>query len=221
MLTQSTPPIDLQGETCQRLMSAATEVFAEQGFHSATVREICRRAHTNVAAINYHFRDKEHLYTEVLRQSLRHSLEKYPLDLELGATATPAERLRAFIRSFLLRIFDNDPAAPFGRLMAREMIEPTRALDAIVSEVIRPIGEVLAAIVRDLLPAQATPDEARYAYGSVVGQCVYYLHSRPMLVRLHPELRYDDPAEVERLTGFITIFSLCALEGLSRRIAAR
>ena len=39
-------------ETRRQLLEAAGVVFAERGFRDATVREICRRAGANIAAVN-------------------------------------------------------------------------------------------------------------------------------------------------------------------------
>src|SRR5438477_9555252 len=89
--------------TKKRLLEAAGEVFAEHGFRKATVREICKRARANVAAINYHFRDKESLYSAVLKYWSDIAIQKYPPNLGLGEAAPAEERLHAFIRSFLFR----------------------------------------------------------------------------------------------------------------------
>src|SRR5487761_2369004 len=56
-----------QEETRWRLLQAATEVFAEVGYHAATTREICRRAGVNLASIHYYYGDKAELYREVFR----------------------------------------------------------------------------------------------------------------------------------------------------------
>src|SRR6266511_5549579 len=121
------PPV--RSGTREQLLEVAGEVFAAVGFHKATVREISQRAGANIAAVNYHFGDKESLYAAVLKESFRLAMRKYPPDLGLTPIATPAVRLKAFVRSFLLRIFSGGPEARHGRLMLREMIEPTRALD--------------------------------------------------------------------------------------------
>src|SRR5271154_2215209 len=98
-------------ETRRQLLEAAGEVFAEVGFRDATVREICRRAGANVAAINYHFGDKETLYLEVLHYAHGKALEKYPPLLGVAENAPPEKKLGAFILSMLQRIFDKGPTS--------------------------------------------------------------------------------------------------------------
>jgi len=50
-------------DTRRRLLEAAVEVFAEDGFRNATIERICRRARANIAAAHYYFGDKQGLYT--------------------------------------------------------------------------------------------------------------------------------------------------------------
>jgi AcrR family transcriptional regulator len=201
-------------ETTQRLLEAAGEVFAEKGFRSATIREICDRAKTNVAAVNYHYRDKEGLYLQVLEYWTRIGEEKFPPDLGLGPNPTPEEQLRAFIRSFLFRIFDKGRPAWLSRLMAHEMADPTAALDRLIDEVYRPLLDRLAEIVRSLLGAAARDDQVRLYCRSITGQCLYYYHARPVIQKMTPEFKYEQ-ADLERLADHITRFSLAALRQLS------
>ncbi len=71
-----------------------------------------------MAAVNYHFGDKEGLYLAVIKHFLALSIRKYPPDYGLCPSPTPYDRLRAFIGSFLLRLLDRGQAAWFERLMA-------------------------------------------------------------------------------------------------------
>src|SRR5580693_204500 len=141
--------------TRQHLLEAAGQVFADVGYRAATVREICERAGANISAVNYHFGDKEQLYRAVLQETYQTAIKKYPADYGLRANATAEERLRAFVHSLLLRIFSEGPSARHGKLMAREMMEPTGALDAVVREDIRPMSALLVSIVSELLGAGA------------------------------------------------------------------
>ena len=202
-------------ETRRQLLEAAGEVFAEAGFRDATVREICRRAGANVAAINYHFGDKETLYAEVLRYSQGRALAKYPPLLGVAADAPPEKKLRAFVQSLLLRIFDKGPTAWHGKLMLREMIEPTAALDSIVEERVRPMAGQLWQIVSEILDCPATDERVRLCGFSVVSQCVFYHHCRPIVSRLFPKQEPLDAAGIERLADHIARFSLAAMKHLS------
>ncbi len=197
--------------TRERLLAAAAEAFAEQGFRAATVREICRRARANVAAVNYHFRDKAGLYEEVIAGVCQQSLEKHPLRAE-DMPADAEARLRLFVRTFLERVFDPGFRSWSGKLMSREMIEPTPALDRLVQGVIRPQFELLQQVVRDLLPG-ASAEQVRWGAFSVVGQCVFWHHSRAVVERLFPEQAFG-PQEIGRLAEHIASVCISGLRGL-------
>lgn len=203
--------------TRRQILEAAGEVFAEAGFRDATVREICRRAGVNVAAINYHFGDKEKLYAEVLRYSQQKCLEKYPPLMDVGPAAPPEEKLRAFVLSFLLRIFDKGPIAWHGKLMSREMVEPTAALESIIAEKIRPMAEQLGAIVAEVLQRPPGDEAVRLCSFSIVSQCVFYHHCRPVLTRLYPDQPPMDTVGAALLADHITGFSLAAMKNLKSR----
>jgi AcrR family transcriptional regulator len=201
-------------ETRHHLLDAAGEVFAEMGFRDATVREICRRAGANIAAINYHFGDKETLYLEVLRYSHGKSLEKYPPLLGVPAAAPPEKKLRAFVHSLLLRVFDKGPTSWHGKVMLREMIEPTEALEALVEERIRPMASQLWQIVSKIMDRPLNDERVRLCAFSVVSQCVFYHHCRPVVTRLIPNQLPDCAASIEQLADHITKFSLAAMRHL-------
>jgi AcrR family transcriptional regulator len=200
--------------TRQQILEAAGEVFAEVGFRSATVRDICHRAGVNNAAINYHFGNKETLYTEVLRYSHAKVQAKYPLVLDHGPAAPPEEKLRAFIHSFLQRIFDKGPVAWHGKLMSREMVDPTAALDSIIAEKIRPMAEQLRGVVAELLQRPPGDETVRLCSFSIVSQCVFYHHCRPVLTRLYPDQPPLDSRGAAHLADHITRFTLAALKNL-------
>jgi AcrR family transcriptional regulator len=204
-------------DTKARLIDAAGEVFAHHGFRSATVREICKRASTNVAAVNYHFGDKEGLYVAVLEHSLRSARRKYPPDLGLGDEATPEEKLRAFIHSLLLRILGEGVPAWHGKLMAREISDPTDALKKLVQSSIRPLHVYLVSIITELLQEEKPVrgkknDEIFLCAMSIIGQCLQHFTGRHIIEALRPK-RFN-PADIEGIADHITRFSLVGIRGL-------
>ena len=206
------PVSDAPDETRRQILEVAGGVFAEVGFRNATIREICRRAGANIAAVNYHFGDKETLYLEVLRYAHGRALEKYPPLLNVHADAPPEKKLRAFVHSLLLRIFDKGPTAWHGRIMLREMIEPSAALDSLVEERMRPMAGQLWQIVADILDCPLNHERVRQCSFSIVSQCVFYHHCRPVVSRLFPKDLPQDAAGIERLADHITRFSLAAMK---------
>jgi AcrR family transcriptional regulator len=207
-------------ETRQKLLDAAGEIFAEQGFHRATTRDICNRAGANAAAINYHFRDKEGLYLEVLKHLVRVAFEKYPPLGGLPPEAPAPQRLRAFIRSWLLRLVGHGMASWHGQLVAREMAEPSSVSNAVIGKAVSDHAQKLRDLVREILGTDATDELVRDATYSIAGQCLFYFHGRQMIRRMSPELKFSDE-DIEHLANHIARFTLGGLRAGAKGHAAR
>lgn len=50
----------------QKILSAATKLFAHKGFDAVSVREICKEANANLCLISYHFGGKQELYNAII-----------------------------------------------------------------------------------------------------------------------------------------------------------
>src|SRR5476651_2466907 len=93
-------------ETRRRLLQAAGEVFAERGFHAATIKDITDRAGASLASVNYHFRDKSELYAAVLRRIGEECAHIIPPDQAL--TGDAPTRFRQFIRWYCVKAMGRD-----------------------------------------------------------------------------------------------------------------
>lgn len=196
-------------QTRERLLDAARAAFSELGFQGATVREICRRAGANVAAVNYHFGSKDGLLAEALHfESL-----KLLQETNARAAACPEERLRLFLREFMRMLLDEQGGSKQCRIMARELADPTPALDQIVREAIAPLHDYLAGLVREIVGPGAGKAELYRCVHSIVGQCLYYHHSHPVLQRLHADPHYGR-REIDAIAQHIADFSLHGLKHL-------
>lgn len=194
--------------TKDRLLAAAGEEFADKGFELARVRAICDRAGANLAAVNYHFGDKEHLYIEVLREAHRCGVDLDPAHFEPGLPA--AERLRRFIRYFLERVLAmNRPEDWQHRLLLREMISPTPFAGIFVREVIQPRFEHVKRLMREICP-EADDRRLNALVFSLIGQCLHYKMARRVSERLIGD---DNLRELDLgyLTDHISSFCLAAL----------
>lgn len=197
-------------ETRERVLRAAGEVFAERGFRAATVRAICARADVNIASVNYYFRNKETLYFEALSFAFREAEARYPFECAEPERTAPAERLRHFIRSFLMRLLDDTHLGWHGKLITREILSPTAALVPIIDSVMQPRFAAIREIVRQLVPHPLGDDDLERCVLSIVGQCLVYRHARSVIDHIRPSV-IATAAEREATAEHAFRFVLAAL----------
>jgi AcrR family transcriptional regulator len=201
-------------DTRARILAAAADVFGARGFKAATTRQIAEAAGVNQAAINYHFKGKLGLYSEVLETLLKEGFERFPADMGLSPQAPAAERLEAFVRSFFRRLLGPEGWGGYhgkARLIVKEMADPSPALAEVVARHIQPHKQMLVGIVQELLGPAVAPETAQACAFSIVGQCFYYATAQPLLTLLAPD-REDVQARIEELADHVLIFSLGGID---------
>ena len=202
--------LTLADGTRGRLLQAAGEVFAEAGYHTATVRQICTRAQANIALVNYYFGDKLGLYTEVLQQLLPQSAEVEAIHHALDEHAPPEHILRVVIRTRLRAVCGRNLTDWRFRIMVHELARPTPALAKIINEVSRPLYERLLELVGKISGLPPGDEKTRLCAHSVMGQIILYALEGPFLARLWPGLKMTR-GQVERIADHIADFSLAYL----------
>lgn len=200
--------------TKARLIEAAGREFAEKGFDQARIRTICDRAAANLAAVNYHFGDKEQLYRAVLLEAYRR--RSTVVTPRLGEIS-PAEKLRMFIGFFFDQVVAGEEEDTWQtQVIMRELFHPTTALDHVIREWIQPRFDMLRSIMREIRPG-ADDDRLNALCFSVVGQCLMYRMTREVTGRL---IGPDNLRRLgtEYLADHVAAFTLAAL-GLGPPVA--
>lgn len=209
-------------DTRERLLRAASELFAATGLHGATVRDIAGAAGANVAAANYHFGSKEALYLEVLRTQFAAIRDRLSTRAPVPTSAALQRLSRADLERLLevrlvtmLEILIGPPPSVYGKLIQREMCDPSAALPNIVEEFIRPQMEEMRVIYRRLYPTLSAADIERCSF-SMVGQVVFYHVMRPAVLRFMGRDQYPRGFGAQ-LAAHILEFSLGGMDRLAER----
>jgi AcrR family transcriptional regulator len=200
-------------QTRTRLIDAAGEMFAELGFHQTTVRQICQRAGANIAAINYHFRDKTGLYTEVVRQSMR-AARLDTVRAAFDQNASPEEILCAVIKARLESLRSLDLSDWHFRIFAHELAKPTPAMNVVVNEAIRPLYSRMCKLIGSMLRLAPGHEKTRLCAHSIIGQILFYAFARPVISRLAPEMKMT-ATQIDLIADHIAEFSLAYLRQTS------
>jgi AcrR family transcriptional regulator len=113
------PPGREGAETRRRLLDAALELFAAQGFDATTVRQIAAAVGVRDPAIYAHFAGKQALYDALLAEMGPVSLQALEMDLAEIAAGTPHEAVPRIVER-LLEAWAQPRALLFANVLLRE-----------------------------------------------------------------------------------------------------
>jgi len=200
--------------TRDRLLDEAENLFAQRGFHAVSVREITKTAESNLAAVNYHFGNKQNLYLEVFRsrwlprasriqQSFRQSLKN-------NGNLTPNMVVQCFARAFLEGPMSTDERTRHLKLISGELAQPTEAFELVVEQVFRPLFGKLLEDLRNVMPDTIDEKQMILNVFSILSMVLYFNFARPLITNFLGGREGDDIET--RLVDHIVQFSLSGID---------
>jgi AcrR family transcriptional regulator len=152
-------------------------LFLERGYDGAAMSELAKRAGITTPALYWHFKSKADLCAEVLERDYSGFLD----DLRSGSVgATPEERLRAFISTYVaLQLRDRNMPFKAGYVQLRDRVSDSSQL--VVRDLTLEIVEVLKAILDEGREAGAfdIPDPTLATYSLITMSEWVYTWYRP------------------------------------------
>lgn len=196
--------------TKERILKSASLIFGKKGFKDATIRMIAQAAQVNVAAINYHFQGKKGLYGAVLEDVFCTGFSRFPSTLDVGKGTDPEQQLRAFIRGMFYRLQSREGwggMSSQGRLIARELLDPSPAFSLILDRYIKPHKDLLRTIIVDIMQTNPGPDKLMSCTVSIIGQCIYYALGATVIRQVFADISTSED-NLDQLADSVWLFSL-------------
>lgn len=194
--------------TTERILDTAEILFAQKGYRAVSVREITSAAECNLAAVNYHFGNKENLYLEVFRSRwvpramrLRESFRKYLASQDSLSESTV---VRALAQAFVDGPLSDDERLRHSQLMTREMTQPTKAFEHVAEQVIQPFFKEVSDQLDSVLSNKVGEEQMLLNIFSIFAMVLYFNFARVAVSRLTGR-KYDSAFRallVEQITQF-------------------
>jgi TetR/AcrR family transcriptional regulator len=194
-----------------RLLEAAIELFAANGFEGVSTGDVASRAGYSQAIIHYHFGSKDELWREAMTHLLRDLDARFPLDIKELSDLQPLDRLKVVVRRFIAL---SAHSAALTSILARETLSDGERLKWLVNRHFQKRVDFLDKIVAELMTTGEANKVPSYVATQVILLSSSFLFCMAPLIR---QVHGIDPVagtELDRLPDdLLTLF----LQGLLKR----
>jgi len=199
----------------ERILNEAEILFAQKGYHAVSVREITNAAQCNLAAVNYHFGNKENLYLEVFRARwvprARRVIDCFDRTLASHDSFSPRAMIQALAHAFLEGPLSDEERQRHHLLMAREMAQPTGALKLVAEQILGPFFQKLTDKLHQFMPEDRGEKHLKLDVLSIFSVVFFFNFARVAVTRITGR-EYDSGFKAQLMEQIIQ-FSLKGLGG--------
>lgn len=140
--------------TQQKLLNAAIEAFAENGFKGTSTRDIAERAGVHHPLITYHFKNKEQLWRAAADKVFAEFRQSLTASYESSVEECPKTRMASLIRAYI-HYAKSQPA--MHKVLVQEAHFPNPRLDWLIQTHLKPFFEATFAMIEELQALGVAP----------------------------------------------------------------
>ncbi len=222
LITRYRPGTHARGEdTRRRILEAALEMFAAEGYDGTSTRQLAEQAGVNLPAIQYYFGSKEGLFRAVIQSIVEHTdahmAELAPrVQAALAAKDTPRDELLELLcqllESFVSLVTGGSQKESKRLLFARAEVEDNPALQQLhesgMRQVFQPCLELTARLI-----GRSTEDETSSLRAlAVLGQVTIFCHKGVRHALKSTDFPPARVAEIRALVRAHTLAIFCTAE---------
>ncbi len=187
--------INQPGNTKERLIEVALELFALNGYEGVSTRQIVDKAEVNISAITYYFGGKEGLYNAVIDSKINLFEEKMNSVLNEISTRNLTDKksqktlLLKLIEKYINFLLSSGVSQYLVLLLVREMNSPTTTFELFYNKVIGRIHRAFTRLVASVFNKPEDDEDIILLVSSIIGQILIFRFGKRVILR---RLGYDD-----------------------------
>ncbi|NDV20442.1 TetR family transcriptional regulator [Pseudodesulfovibrio sp. JC047] len=202
--------------TRDKILFAASSVFCEKGYEKTTIRDICTTADVNVAAVNYHFGDKQNLFYKALGLWMEEFVEKAALRQRMASKDTPQAKFREYIHAELgaLCIYNETGTTSLkkARLILQELTAENHNPE--VFECHKELEkDFIYPLITDLVSPCEDPEIIHNACIAATSITTHYF----LMAMDNPKFAIQNAEDLDSTTDFLTTFALGGLKAIKEK----
>lgn len=213
-VSESTEPVEHSAapgriDRRQNILDASQRLFARQGYHGVTIRQIAEEAQVPLALVGYYFGQKQELYDAIFGHwsgVIRDRLAGLQAALEPGE----GDRLARIVDALVLpsaRLRETPEGRSYALLATRGLSQQGQEEDRAIREFFDPLAREFINAMLDAIAAEtpsATRAQTAWCYQFALGALLHHL-SDQRIERLSDGAAVPaDPSVANQLSAFVT-----------------
>lgn len=178
----------------QNILTAAERLFAKNGYHGVSIRDIADEAGVQFALVGYYYGSKLQLYYQIFQERSGYINQRLEMLGRILEKPRSRQSLNDIVGAFVepvLRLASHPDGKNFLRMISRGMSDQLEEDEKIIREMFDPLAHAFIDALASVLP-QASRGTVAWCYQFALGALLHHVTDRRIERLSNHENRHDD-----------------------------